>query len=235
MPSIESVFVRFSGVSYPPPALPISTIDTTIHESPRVAIMVRFLDIFYLYRRRARIYSFSFYTLRIGISFGSLVVPALLSLNKSEQLFWIIWMVSLLVSISNSLISIFKIDKKYYSLNAIYRKLESEGWQFMNLTGNYYTAPEIGHDSQIQNFAFRLEKITMEQADEEYRNIQDKTDKSLSSQDTYVPNSRVQKQKTSEQHNSLPHSSDGQRNTQTVPQQNKKTTTQPQTTVVEVT
>jgi hypothetical protein len=150
--------------------------------------MVRYLDLLYTVRRRTKLYSFAFYSLRVSISLGSLVVPALLSLSQSEFLFWIIWTLSLFVSISNSLIGIFRIDKKYYTLNALYKKIESEGWQFINLTGNYYTLPEFGHDSQIQNFSFRLETIYMTHADEEYRkNIDQMSQNSVSQDATYVP------------------------------------------------
>lgn len=192
MSSLQAVFVRFSGSPYPPLSTQNSVIPSS--DSPRVAIMVRYLDLLFTVKKRAQLYSLAFYSLRVSISLGSLVVPALLSLNQSEYLFWIIWTFSLLVSISNSLISIFRIDKKYFSLNALYKKIESEGWQFINLTGNYYSPYDIGHDSQIQNFSFRLENIYMKQADDEYRKNIEQNPQNLSSQDTYVPQNFIQNQ-----------------------------------------
>lgn len=218
--NIEALFIRFSGSPYPP-------INTDTQESPRVYIMVRYLDLLTKFRKRARIYSCAFYTLRVSISIGSLIVPALLSLNQTNYfVFWIIWVLSLLVSMSNSVVSIFKIDKKYYILNSVYKKLESEGWQFINLTGNYYSAPEIGHDSQIQTFAYRLEKISMQQAEEEYRKNQDQIIQPLSTQDTYLPHSFIQKQKSQQEVNAGIQSNS-----------NKKTQAQQQTaktTVIEI-
>jgi hypothetical protein len=183
MSSLQAVFVRFSGSPYPPTKL--ESLDPD--KEARVAIMVRYLDMYTSVKRRARYYSVGFYTLRVCISLGSLIVPALLSLNQSVLLFWIIWILSLLVSISNSLIGIFRIDKKYFSLNALLKKLESEGWQFMNLTGNYYTVLDIGHDSQIQNFSFRIENIYMRHVDDEYRKNVEQNVQNITSQDTYIP------------------------------------------------
>jgi hypothetical protein len=233
MSTLETVFVRFSGCPYPPPGKLQCEVESESPVSPRVAIMVRYLDLLYSVKRRSRVYSFAFYSLRISISLGSLIVPALLSLNQSELLFWIIWILSLFVSISNSFIGIFKIDKKYYILNALYKKLESEGWQFMNLTGNYYSAPEIGHDSQIQAFAYKLEKIIMQQADEEYRKTQEQTQQPAN-QDTYLPHTLIQKQKSQQEVNA------GFLSAQISTQPNKKTPQQeqipkhPTTTVVEI-
>jgi hypothetical protein len=227
MSTLETVFVRFSGCSYPPPGKMQTQVESESPVSPRVAIMVRYLDLLYSVRRRTRYYSFAFYSLRVSISLGSLVVPALLSLTQSEFLFWIIWTLSLLVSISNSLIGIFRIDKKYYTLNALYKKIESEGWQFMNLTGNYYTLPEFGHDSQIQNFSFRLETIYMTHADEEYRKMIEQNSQNSSTQDpTYIP-----KQKSLSQVNA---GSPAKSSPVPTSQQNPKAPAKFQTTVVEV-
>jgi hypothetical protein len=227
MSTLETVFVRFSGCPYPPPGKMQTQVESESPVSSRVAIMVRYLDLLYSVRRRTRYYSFAFYSLRISISLGSLVVPALLSLTQSEFLFWIIWTLSLFVSISNSLIGIFRIDKKYYTLNALYKKIESEGWQFMNLTGNYYTLPEFGHDSQIQNFSFRLETIYMTHADEEYRKTIDQNSQSTTTQDpTYIP-----KQKSLAQVNA---GSPAKSSPVPTSQQNPKAPAKFQTTVVEV-
>ena len=53
------------------------------------------------------------------VTVGSLVVPALLSIQymtTENQVYWVTWVVSLLVTTCNGLLTLFKIDKKYMFL-----------------------------------------------------------------------------------------------------------------------
>jgi hypothetical protein len=151
----------------------LEDIFTTIDASEpfKTIVVTRYITLLHEYKKRARKYSFGFFTLELFISIGSLVVPALLSLTPSDNTFWFAWFISLFVSISNSALSILRIDKKYYTIHTVYNQLISEGWQFANLTGNYYSPPDLGHDTQIQHFAYRLERIYMKQIQEEYMKV----------------------------------------------------------------
>jgi hypothetical protein len=110
------------------------------------------------------------------ITVGSLIVPALLSIqgfgSTNGSIYWATWVVSLLVTISNALVSLFKLDKRYYYINTILEKLISEGWQYVELTGKYsgYFTPNVTatHENQFVYFCHAVEKIRMKHVEHEY-------------------------------------------------------------------
>ena len=125
--------------------------------------------------RTARV-SLIFHSSRIVITVGSLIVPALLSIQGSASvntsIYWATWVVSLMVTICNALMALFKFDKRYYYLHTILEKLVSEGWQYVELTGKYsgYNTPGQAptHENQFIYFCHAVEKIRMKQVEEEY-------------------------------------------------------------------
>jgi hypothetical protein len=144
----------------------------------------RYLTVLNGYAGRRFRYSWAFHSLRNIITVGSLIVPAILSFpyfNGSVQAetgaamsfesYLVTWVLSLLVTISNGLMSLMKIEKKYYIMNTVYEQLLSEGWQFINLTGRY--GPRKGearpsHELHAPLFTHIIEKIRMKQIEEEY-------------------------------------------------------------------
>lgn len=136
-------------------------------------------------KRRCFLLSIYFNVSRFIVTVGSLIVPALLSIqytgatpssqgvtNTSIEIYWATWIISLLVTTSNGVVSIFKIDKKYYFLHTTYEHLRSEGWQYLELSGKYsgfYTPTEKPtHENQFIFFCHSVEKIKMKQIEEEY-------------------------------------------------------------------
>jgi hypothetical protein len=105
---------------------------------------------------------------------GSILVPAFLSIQGTSyqvQLYWGTWLLSLLVTICNGLVTLFKIDKKYFFINTTLELLHSEGWQYVGLSGRY--GPKEGHalpthENQFLVFFHMAEKIKMRQVEEEY-------------------------------------------------------------------
>ena len=102
----------------------------------------RYVEVLREFRARCRFYAGLFHTFRTVITIGSLLVPALL-----------------------------KVDKKYFYLHTTYEQLISEGWQFLQLTGRYAgqlnnTRPT--YRNQFILFAHFIEKIKMRQVEEEY-------------------------------------------------------------------
>ena len=110
-------------------------------------IITRYLSILENFQRRSRNYSYLFFSGHFIITVGSLFVPALLSIQNSDKTFtgnnvtvevyWATFVISLLVTIFNGVLTLFKIDKKYYFLNTTLERLRSEGWQYFSLTGRY--------------------------------------------------------------------------------------------------
>jgi hypothetical protein len=121
-----------------------------------------------------------FHTNRVIITIGSIIVPALLSIQYNQNasqfsviIYWCTWLLSLFVTVSNGFITLFKFDKKYFLFHATYEQLRSEGWQFIALTGYYHTKDQQTHEQQFNKFMHTVEKILMRQAQEEYIKLQD--------------------------------------------------------------
>jgi hypothetical protein len=144
-------------------------------------IQSRYINILENFKKRVRKYSIVFYVGHFIITVGSLFVPALLSIQNSNvslyingysiPVYIITFIVSLLVTIFNGILTLFKIDKKYYFLTTTMEKLRSEGWQYLGLTGRYSgnlnnTIPT--HSNQFLYFTHQIEKIKMKQVEEEF-------------------------------------------------------------------
>lgn len=158
--------------------------DVQLEPFQKKAITVRLQTLLEEYSDRTGRYSCSFHSLRIIITVGSLIVPALLSVQYNvnasatqidEAVYWIVWMLSLFVTISNGIVTLFKVDKKYYVLNTTFQHILSEGWQFIELSGKYsgHKTPSLipTHQNQYIVFATTLEKIRMRNIEDEYYKI----------------------------------------------------------------
>ena len=158
---------------------------TNLTEEQKLTLSARFLTLLLEYKKRARKYSYSFNILRTMITVGSLIVPALLSVqyvansgdssHNSSEVYWVVWNLSLFVTISNGLMTMLKVDKKYFILNTTYQHLQSEGWQYVHLSGKYsgfYTPHSAAtHHNQFIFFCNSIEKIRMRQVEEEYYKV----------------------------------------------------------------
>jgi hypothetical protein len=168
----------------------------------------RYVELVNHFTRRCVFLSFFFHTSRIVVTVGSLIVPALLSIQYTEaspasqdtysmsyQIYWITWVISLLVTTFNGVQSIFKLEKKYFSMHTSMEQLRSEGWQYIELSGRYsgfYTPNERpSHENQFIFFCASIEKIKMKQVEEEYWKInetgQDNSKEAAMKKNTLIP------------------------------------------------
>ena len=150
-------------------------------------IQSRYINILENFKKRTHKYSSMFYVGHFVITVGSLFVPALLSIQNASStvsfangftipVYIITFVVSLLVTIFNGILTLFKIDKKYYFLNTITEKLRSEGWQFLGLTGRYsgrLNNVTPTHTNQFLYFTLEIERIKMAQVQEEFYKTDD--------------------------------------------------------------
>jgi hypothetical protein len=161
----------------------------------KTTLIDRYIGVTEALRYRTRMYSFLFHLGRTIVTVGSLIVPALLSIQNSgsetvsNQIYWLTWFVSLLVTTWNGVLTLFKIDKKYYFLHTTMEQLSSEAHQFLYLSGKYsghYTKGlTSSHSNQYIFFVHNLEKIKLKQVEEEYfKLIETNSDKHHSSQQT---------------------------------------------------
>jgi hypothetical protein len=148
--------------------------DLTLHQRETIKARYRFL--MNEYRRRGSLYTFLFYILRITMTVGSLAVPALLSLKTTGPdseaiLYWFTWGISLAVTTSNGMMTLFKMDKRFFMLHAIAERIRTETWQYLALSGRYsghYGNVRPTHRNQYVFYCSHLEKIRMKHIEEEY-------------------------------------------------------------------
>ena len=127
---------------------------------------------------RASRFTLFFYTSRTIVTVGSLFVPALLSIQSPSsgqftyQVYWSTWALSLLVSVFNAILTLFKIEKKFLYLHTDLERLNSEGWQYAELSGRYsgfYTQSQTpSHTNQFIFFCHMIEKIRLKEVEAEY-------------------------------------------------------------------
>lgn len=148
--------------------------DLTLQQ--RAVIKERYRFLMSEYRWRARFYTMLFYMLRITMTVGSLAVPAMLSLNNLEDqaargLYWGTWGLSLAVTTANGLLTLFKLDKRFFMLHAVAERLRTETWQYLTLSGRYsghYGGFRPTHRNQYVYYTSKMEKIRMRHIDDEY-------------------------------------------------------------------
>ena len=125
--------------------------------------------------------NFWFLTLSAVTTVGSIIVPALISIqdkpflvnstsNELEQhnnnIYWASWGISLTVTVSNGLVRLFSFDQTAITRKLRMNHLKSEGWLFLELSGDYSRFST--HQEAFQTFCNNVEKIKTEQIQEEY-------------------------------------------------------------------
>jgi hypothetical protein len=95
-------------------------------------------------------------------------------------MFWTTWSLSLLVTLSNAILTLFKVEKRYYYINTCIGQLYSEFWQYIELTGKYNgkhsgnkLKPLDGsgvatHQNQYGLICRSIEKIKLKQIEDEF-------------------------------------------------------------------
>jgi hypothetical protein len=165
-----------------------------LSETHRFILFDRYIRILKEYQHRIWYLTIAFNSARFIVTVGSILVPALLSiLSQNQQIYWITWTCSLLVTISHGLISIFKIDKKYFLLHTVREQLLSEGWQYLELSckySGYFTPTEPPtHENQFVFFTAAIERLRIKHIQEEYLKLKDKEHKETIKRDEYMPES----------------------------------------------
>lgn len=130
-----------------------------------------------LYEKKAKISEVFYLFLSLIITIGSIILPALLSIQEIEisdnqetnkqykqRIYWSTWSISLLITISNGIIQLLSLNKQYLSYNTTREKLIAEGWHYLELSGDYENDT---HDSAFNEFCEEIESIKKNQVDKE--------------------------------------------------------------------
>ena len=180
-------------IPYQPPKLPSRCRKPSKHEylimtmcrmpnltpTDKDILHTRYIQLLREFDQRSRLYAVCFHSMRLIVTVGSLLVPALLSVQYSDKykdsMYWITWVISLAVTMSNGISTLLKVDKKYYYLHTTMELLYSEGWQYLSLTGKYSVGGNLlkhgeahSHTSLFPAFCHYVEKIKLRQVEEEY-------------------------------------------------------------------
>jgi hypothetical protein len=146
----------------------------------------RYITLTEEFSARGRFFAIVFHGGRTIVTVGSLIVPALLSIQNTNSItpeqanifYWITWFVSLFVTMFNAILTLFKIDKKYYFLHSVLEHLQSEMWQYIYLTGKYEEHNNIStHANQYVHFCSTMERLKIKQVQEEYYKVSDDSKK----------------------------------------------------------
>lgn len=156
-----------------------------LSELQRHTLKERYRFLMEEYRRRCHLYATLFYVFRLTVTVGSLAVPALLSIQNGNTtlpyLYWLTWGISLAVTTSNGIMTLFKVDKRFFMLHATAERLRSETWQYIQLSGRYsghhgtHGHHKATHANQYVYYCSQLEKINMKRVDDEYIKTTDDT------------------------------------------------------------
>lgn len=164
-----------------------------LNPNQKLMLRSRFLLLHNKYKYESKRYQYLYNFTRVVITFGSISIPSLLSIeafvDKSIS-FWFVWSISLIVSILNAYVSLFKIDKSYYSYTALFEQMCSEFWQYNSLCGRYsgfYTQCEPNHKNQFIYFMNNIEKIQMRSIEETYIKVSDNSKEKRETGITTVP------------------------------------------------
>jgi hypothetical protein len=152
-----------------------------------IVLNERYIRVIQSFSTRVKRIDWMFNLTRFITTAGSLLVPALISIQYIKnvwwtdidsfqvQVYWATWFLSVLVTLSNGLSQIYRFDKKYYFLHTTLELLKSEGWQYIALTGKYAGkdgAPST-HFNQFVVFYHNAERIKLRQVEEEYYKFTD--------------------------------------------------------------
>ena len=138
---------------------------TNLDELQKKAIKTRVLSVVKRLRQRLNRLTYIYSMLRTTTSVGSLLVPSLLAIQSNVDqtaAYWSMWGIGLLVSISNAFVSLFRVDKNYYTVGDLIEKIESESWMYLTLSGRYdqsdeEVSPERNHQLFFSQFMERCE------------------------------------------------------------------------------
>jgi hypothetical protein len=113
--------------------------ELNISEARRFTLLHRYVAVAELYERLSRRVDRVYACLRAVVTVGSLVMPALLTLQRDSEagVYWGTFVLSLVVTVSNAIIELFALQKRSRVYWLTFKKLESEGWKYAQSVGKY--------------------------------------------------------------------------------------------------
>lgn len=132
----------------------IETIDDNeLSPLNKMILRKRFIPILKTMELEMKRVSTGFTLFQIITTLGSIVVPALLSIEdrslvfnstnndielQTHNLYWTTWAISIAVTVSNAFNQLLGLEKKYIIRNIHLSQMKKEGWSFLEKSGNIY-------------------------------------------------------------------------------------------------
>ena len=149
--------------------------DKDLSEINKMLLRKRFIPILKTMELEVKRVSTAFTLFQIITTLGSIVVPALLSIEdrsilfnssdidhdiQTHNLFWTTWGISIAVTISNAFNQLLGLEKKYIIRNIHLSQMKKEGWSFLEKSGNMYgKTPSKTRNELIPIFWKRVETL----------------------------------------------------------------------------
>ena len=145
----------------------------------RSLIKKRFAKLVLAYEDLSTGTTYRYNSCRVAISIGSMILPTLQTIQDSENvasykdyIYWFAIGTSLSVMISNNLISMFELDKKYIMYGVTTEKLKSLGWKYLESSDIFAGKT---HQQNLTLFWNEVELIKKLQVLAEYASADDKS------------------------------------------------------------
>ena len=145
----------------------------------RSLIKKRFAKLVLAYEDLSTGTTYRYNSCRVAISIGSMILPTLQTIQDSENvasykdyIYWFAIGTSLSVMISNNLISMFELDKKYIMYGVTTEKLKSLGWKYLESSDIFAGKT---HQQNLTLFWNEVELIKKLQVLAEYASSDDKS------------------------------------------------------------
>lgn len=131
----------------------------------KLIIRQRFLNLYNHYNKKYKTTNFLHNSSRIIITVGSIIIPALLTLDNeisersqsSQIIYYTTFSISLVVTLTNALTELMQISKKFYNYATTRENLKTEGWLFLSLSGKYKDYSD--HTECWRKFVNKVEKF----------------------------------------------------------------------------
>lgn len=141
-----------------------------LNEVQKNALHGRWLDQMKWMSGRAKHTKNWYFRLRLAAIIGGVLIPALVSLDKFEvgkieyETKWLVIVLGLLVAISGAVEEFFRFGERWRHYRQHLEALKTEGWQFVQLIGNYSSEQFPTHATAYTKFAARVEEILQREA-----------------------------------------------------------------------
>jgi hypothetical protein len=114
------------------------------------------------------------------VTTGSILIPSLITIQDrafrhdatemdqnehSNTIYWVVWGISIAVTLSNAFIKLLRLDQTYISRNLRLNQLRSEGVMFLSSVGDYELSNQ---DQKFRKFVDNVEKIKNMQMYQEF-------------------------------------------------------------------